>query len=253
MYAQQRHAKILDTVNRAGRVAVADLATEFTVVPETIRRDLDQMAERDLLVRVHGGAIARRTAVLEPDLPTRAATNTDAKRRIAGAAARLLPRDASAGILIDAGTTTAELIPHLDGRTGTVLTNSPAIAQAALAHHDLEVRILPGRLRGTTQAAVGADTVQAVRRLRPAVVFLGCNGLTADGFTTPDPEEAAVKHAMVEQAGLRVVLADSTKVGAQHLVTFAVLREIDALVTDAPLPAPLQQSMTDAGIEVLTA
>lgn len=253
MYARERRRHILDELSRTGRVAVTDLSAQFEVTTETIRRDLDQLAEADLLERVHGGAVARRTAEVEPDLTSRRVTSIEAKRRIAFTAATLLPKDPRAAVLLDAGTTTAELLPHLSGRRGPVITNAPAIAQGALVHTDLEVHVLPGRVRATTEAAVGSSTVEALRSLHPDVVFLGCNGVGAEGFTTPDPDEAAVKTAMLRSAARRVVLADSTKVGARHLVTFAVLADVDTLVTDAPLPDDLHQLLTDTGIEVLVA
>ena len=151
------------------------------------------------------------------------------------------------------GTTVGELIPHLSGRRGPVITHAPAIAQGALVHTDLEVHVLPGRVRPTTQAAVGAGTVEAVGLLHPELVVLGCNGFDPSGFTTPDPDEAAVKAAMARCAARRVVLADSSKAGTRHLVTFATTAGINALVTDDHLPAELAAELEEAGIEVLTA
>lgn len=250
MYARERQRQILDVLSRVGRVTVAELSEQYAVATETIRRDLDQLASTGQLVRVHGGAVPRRTTEVEPDLDARRVTNIDAKRRLARTAASLLPEDPHAAVLLDAGSTTAELLPHLAGRRGPVITNAPAIAQGALVHTDLAVHVLPGRVRPTTQAAVGSSTVDALRSLHPEVAFLGCNGLDAEGFTTPDPDEAAVKTAMVRSAGRRVVLADSSKIGARHLVTFAALTDVDTLVTDADLPSELLGLLTDAGVEV---
>ena len=187
MYARERQRQILEELSRTGRVAVTDLSAQFDVASETVRRDLDQLAERGHLVRVHGGAVPRRTTDVEPDLDTRRVTNIGAKRRIGGAAAALLPEDPRSAVLLDAGSTTAELLPHLAGRRGPVITNAPAIAQGALVHTDLEVHVLPGRVRPTTAAAVGSSTVDALRALHPEVVFLGCNGLDLEHLTTPTP------------------------------------------------------------------
>ncbi|HEX7350221.1 DeoR/GlpR family DNA-binding transcription regulator, partial [Brachybacterium sp.] len=145
MYARERQRQILDALSRTGRVTVTDLAAEFEVATETIRRDLDQLADQGQLVRVHGGAVPRRSAEVEPDLASRRVTNIETKRRIALAAAALLPSDPAAAVLLDAGTTTAELLPHLARRRGPVITNAPAIAQGALVHTDLAVHVLPGR------------------------------------------------------------------------------------------------------------
>lgn len=253
MYAEQRQREILDAVTETGRVRVAELAEHYDVATETIRRDLEQLAAASLLVRVHGGAIARRTAVLEPDLAGRGRVHTAAKSRIAAAAAAFLPVDPQAAVLLDAGTTTAGLVDRLAGRTGPVITDSVAIAQACLDQPALDVHILPGRLRGRTGAAVGAETVTAIGRLHPEVAFLGCNGFDEEELTTPDADEAAVKTAMVSQAAFRVLLADSSKAGARHLVTFARTSEIDVLVTDDQLPPEIAGRLAETGIEVLTA
>ncbi|WP_253705507.1 DeoR/GlpR family DNA-binding transcription regulator [Brachybacterium sp. P6-10-X1] len=253
VYARERQRQIREILSSSGRVTVTALAEHFAVTTETVRRDLDQLAAQELLVRVHGGAVPRSTTEVEPDLDSRRTTHVEAKRRIALAAARLLPTDPRAAVLLDAGSTTAELLPHLAPRRGPVITNAPAIAQGALVHTELEVHLLPGRVRPTTQAAVGSATVDAVRALNSEVAFLGCNGLDAEGFTTPDPDEAAVKSAMVRSAGRRVVLADSSKAGTRHLVTFARSTEIDALVTDGALPDEIHSSLVEAGIEVIQA
>lgn len=253
MYARERQRRILELLEGRGRVTVTALSAEFAVTTETVRRDLDQLAGERRLVRVHGGAVPPTTTEVEPDLDARRITNVEAKRRIARVAARLLPEDPRAAVMLDAGSTVGELVAHLSGRRGPVITHAPAIAQGALAHTDLEVHVLPGRVRPTTQAAVGAATVEAVRALHPGLVVLGCNGLDGTGFTTPDPDEAAVKAAMVRGAARRVMLADSSKAGARHLVTFATTEEIDTLVTDEDLPAELAAELEDAGIEVLRA
>ena len=95
------------------------------------------------------------------------------------------------------------------------------------------VHLLGGRIRPTTQAAVGAVTLAALANLRVDVSFLGTNGLTADyGLTTPDPDEAAVKAAMIAAGRRVVVLTDSRKLGVQTMVRFGTCRQIDALITD---------------------
>src|SRR5699024_8999903 len=102
MYARERQRQILEVLGSSGRVTVTALAEQFAVTTETVRRDLDQLAAQELLVRVHGGAVPRSTAEVEPDLESRRTTHVEAKRRIALAAARLLPADPRAAVLLDA-------------------------------------------------------------------------------------------------------------------------------------------------------
>lgn len=253
MYAPQRHRQILDALEHDGRVAVSDLAEQFGVATETIRRDLDELDRRGLLLRVHGGAVARRTTVLEPDLDARRSTNTAIKDRIAAAAAELLPTDPAAAVQLDAGTTTLALVPHLRGRTGSVVTHALDVAQAALNLDGPAVHLLPGRLRPGTGAAVGAATVEAIHRLRPELAVLACNGFDAEALYTPDPSEGAVKSAIVQRAARRVLVADSSKASTTHLVAVAAMSDIDTLVTDDGLPPSMRSALADAGIDVVLA
>ncbi|MGY5766352.1 DeoR/GlpR family DNA-binding transcription regulator [Brachybacterium sp. DNPG3] len=253
MFAEQRQRHILDSLESDHRVAVAELAERFGVAAETVRRDLDELQRRDLLVRVHGGAVVRRSAVLEPDLTSRHGTNPEIKKRIGEAAADFLPTDPETALLLDAGSSVSALVPRIGGRTGTVVTHSLDIAQAVLQLGGPQVHLLPGRLRPGTGAAVGAATVDAARMLRPDVAFLGCNGYDEESLYTPDPEEGAVKSAFAARAALRVVLADSSKARAHRLVAFAAIADVDVLVTDDGIPPDLREALVESGVEVVLA
>lgn len=252
MYAEERQQQILQAVEEDGRVSVSALAHRFGVATETVRRDLDALSAAGLLTRVHGGAIPSRSGE-EPDLPTRLSTNTAAKRRIARAAAAFLPEGSDPTVLLDAGSTTIELVPHLEGRGLHVVTNALPVAEAALAADVADVDILPGRVRGLTHAAVGVDTVRALQRIHPDVAFIGCNGMGHAGITTPDPDEAATKTAMMAAASRCIVVADSSKADLVQLVTFAELGDIDVLVSDSSLSDAHVHLFEDHGIEVVRA
>jgi DeoR family fructose operon transcriptional repressor len=99
---------------------------------------------------------------------------------------------------------------------------------------------------------VGADTVEALGRLRADVVFLGTNGISADhGLSTPDHDEAATKRAMVHCARRAIVLCDASKVGVESPVRFADLDEVDVLVTDDGAPEKELKEIGDAGVEIV--
>lgn len=251
MYQEQRHSEILNLLEAQGRVSVAELAEQFQVTTETSRRDLDHLASLQQLVRVHGGAIARKTAA-EPDLPTKLATNVAAKARIGKAVATLLEERRPASLAFDAGSTTEATLAALHLDDTVLVTGSIPVAQAAV-NKQMVVHMLPGRVRRVTQAAVGAATQLALEQLHPEVAVLGCNGMSEAGFTTPNPEEGAVKRALVKQSGFTIVAADSSKVGLVQLTTFAEPGEIDVLVTDKQLPRALEQSFKTNGIEVIYA
>jgi DeoR family fructose operon transcriptional repressor len=255
MYAEERQQAIAQLVTARGRLSVTDLATEYDVTTETVRRDLSALERMGLVRRVHGGAVPAGTlTVIERGLGERDAANTAEKDRIAQAALDLLP-PAGSTVLIDAGSTSqrlAGLLPR-DLRL-VVITHAVPIASRVAALPQVELHLLPGRVRTTTQAAVGADTVAALSALRVDVAFLGTNGVSVGhGCSTPDSEEAATKRAMVAAARQVVVLADASKVGVEAPHRFAALDEVDVLVTDGGLGGDDRAAIAAAGPEVVVA
>lgn len=255
MYAEERQQAMAQLVAARGRLSVNLLAEEYDVTTETVRRDLSALERMGLVRRVHGGAVpASSLAVIESGLVERDSANTNQKERIARAALALLP-PAGSTVLIDAGSTTnrfASLLPR-DHRL-TVVTHAVPIAARLAGSPQIELHLLPGRVRSTTHAAVGVDTVAALSELRADAVFLGTNGVSVDhGLSTPDRDEAATKRAMVASARQVVVLADASKVGAESPVRFARLDDVDVLVTDDAIDDEERQALVDAGLEVVVA
>jgi DeoR family fructose operon transcriptional repressor len=255
MYAEERQQAIARLVNQRGRVSVNQLAREYDVTTETVRRDLSTLERMGLVRRVHGGVVPPASlSLIEAGLRERDQVNTESKERIARAAIEQLPPSGGT-ILLDAGTTTSRLASLLPpDHTLTVITHGVPIAARLAGQRHIDLRLLPGRVRRTTQAAVGADTVQALSHLRVDVAFLGTNGITAEhGFTTPDPGEAAVKRALIESGRRVVALADASKFGVETAVRFAVPGEIDVLVTDSDASTADRRALTKAGVDVVVA
>lgn len=253
MYAAERQHAIVDLIKRRGRMSVSDLSQQFSVTTETVRRDLSSLENLRLVRRVHGGAIAADAiTVIEAGLSDRDLSHPEEKDRIAAAAVEQLPIG-DATILMDAGSTTvrlSELFP-LDRRL-TVVTHSVTIALRLAAQPGLEVHMLPGRVRRTTLAAVGTETVAALEQIRVDVAFVGTNGISVrHGLSTPDRTEAAVKSALVASAHRVVVLADSSKIGVERTVRFATLADVDTLVTDDGITEADRTALEAAGVEVV--
>ena len=255
MYAEERQQAIGTLVAEEGRIAVTAVADRFGVTTETVRRDLAVLERAGVLRRVHGGAVpAGALTLVETALADRSATRAEAKRKIAAAALDLLP-GTGGSVLLDGGSTTAALADVLPvDRTLFVATNSVPIAARLATTPGITLHLLGGRVRGLTQCAVGDAPVRALADLRTDVAFLGTNGLTpGHGLTTPDEAEAAVKRAMVRAGQRVVVLADSSKLGREHLVRFAPLEDVDVLVTDGGADPAVVERLADAGVEVLVA
>ncbi len=255
MYAEERQQAMAQLIIERGRLSVADLATQYDVTTETVRRDLSALERMGLAKRVHGGAVpANALAMMEFGLLERDSARIDEKDRIALAAVTQLPGAGSA-ILLDAGSTTARLAALLprDLRL-TVITHAVPVAARLAGSPQIELHLLPGRVRTTTQAAVGADTVNALSHLRVDVAFLGANGLTGShGLSTPDEQEAATKRAMVASAHRVIALVDASKIGVESSRRFASLSEIDVVITDSSATPDQRRILTDSGVEVVIA
>ena len=258
MYAMERQQQIERLLLDEGRVSVIELARRFEVTTETVRRDLDQLERTGALRRVHGGAVTRdRDSMAEPTLAERSHRRSEAKAAIARRALEVIGDRFHGSVYLDAGTTTHAVATQLAERlivTGgsiDIVTHAMTLAHTLAGASDADLTVIGGRVRTATAAAVGADTVRAVERLRPDIAFLGTNGISASfGLSTPDPDEAAVKSAIVRAARRVVVVADADKLGSELLVSFAPLDAIDVLVTDAEPDAELSRALSDAEVEV---
>lgn len=255
MYAEERQRAISELVGGRGRASVMELAERFEVTPETVRRDLDALERLGGVRRVHGGVVAAGVlAGAESGLGEREGINAEAKRAIGVAARRFLP-PAGGSVLFDAGTTTIAAAREVPANLHiTAITNSVPVAAALSVRETVELRLLGGRVRGLTQAAVGAGTVAEIAGLRTDVAILGANGVSAErGLSTPDADEAAVKTAIVRAADVVVLLADSSKFSRESLIAFADLAEVDVLVTDAPPSGPLATALVENRVDVVVA
>jgi DeoR family transcriptional regulator, fructose operon transcriptional repressor len=259
VYATERHEQIERLLAEGGRVSVIDLADRFAVTTETIRRDLARLESAGTLRRVHGGAVPRdRASTREPSLGERLQHHGAAKAAIGRRALDALGDGFQGSVFLDAGTTTgavaAALSPHLATSGIEIVTHSLTLGHVLSGVPGASLTLIGGRVRGLTAAAVGADTVRAIESLRPDVAFVGTNGVSAGfGLSTPDPDEAAVKRAIVQASRRVVVVADAEKLGSELLVGFAELRDIDVLVTDAEPEPELAFALDESDVEVWVA
>ncbi|MBN9170541.1 MAG: DeoR/GlpR transcriptional regulator, partial [Microbacterium sp.] len=193
MLAAARKDLLLDRLRRDGRIVAKEMAAELGLSEDSIRRDLRELDEAGLAVRVYGGALPASPAVA--DYATRTTVATDSKRRIAATAVALIPPGAT--VILDGGTTTLAMVDALP-RTfrGTIVTHSPTVA-AALLDHEAEVFLIGGRLFKHSAVSCGAAAVEAASRVGADLFFLGVTGVHATtGLTTGDADEAAMKRTL---------------------------------------------------------
>ena len=251
LFSDERQNAILAEISQRGRVSVTSLAEQFSVVGETIRRDLAALERRGAVRRVHGGAIPAGRAAFESRIDARAKLMAAEKERIANAALAELPAEGS--VFIEAGSTSSFLVSVMPSdRDLTIVTNAGYLATvlAQAGHHT--VLSVGGRVRQRTLACVDDWALHALSGLRVNVAFLGTNGLSVDGgLTTPDLAEAAVKRATLAIGERTILLADHSKIGVASLARYGELHQIDVLITDTGLPEDDTQELEDAGLPVI--
>ena len=245
----ERRAKILEALGRDQRVLASELAAQFGVSEDTVRRDLRDLAEQGLLRRVYGGAVPKTPASLT--YAGRKGESTTAKAAIARAAVRFF-RDGQV-VFLDAGTTAVEVAMHLPPELKlTVVTHSLPVASALAEHPGSRVVVLGGTLLRETLATAGAETVEGYRRVRADVCVLGVASVHPEvGLGAFFHEDAEVKRAMVGAAAQVMAVASAEKLGTSAPFIIGPLSVVDRLVTDPSAPAETLRAYAEAGVEVV--
>jgi DeoR family glycerol-3-phosphate regulon repressor len=216
------------------------LAAHFSVSPQTIRKDLNELCDEGLLQRYHGGAMLP-SGVANLAYEARRQLATDAKRRIGLKAAALIPNDCS--LLINIGTTTEQVATALRGHKGLmVITNNLNVANILLGYNDIEVIVAGGVLRHADGGIVGEPAVAFLRQFKADYAIIGASGIDEDGALLDyDYREVEVSRKIVESGRHAILVADSMKYGRPAPVRIGHISDMDHFVTDAPPPPRLQR------------
>ena len=251
LFLEERRQEIVSRINRNGRVSVTELSRQLGVSEVTIRADLQALVERDLIIRTHGGAIPAKGNVYDLALNRRRQQQVTEKSRIGQAAAAMVA-DGDA-ILLDSSSTALTIAPHLKNRRQlTIITNSLAVAQTVQDWPSITVVMPGGTLQNDTASLIGIDGLEILRKYNIQRGFFGAHGLAlVEGLTDVSAEEAEVKREMVAMCRQTIALLDSTKWGRVGLASFAQLKEIDTIITDADAPAELLEQVSGFGIQVM--
>lgn len=251
MLSLERQRRLLQHLRQHGSGNVLELASTLGVSASTVRRDLNEMNERGLLTRVHGGASVLDTDV-EPVLSSRTAEHSEQKRRIGAAAAARVPDGAT--VLITGGTTTEAMLPFLGERDGlTVLTNGLNIAYQLSRYPNVSVVVLGGVLRHDEMSLLGPIAEQVLGEFHVDIAFSSAFGIHADdGMSASDVNEAGTDRRMLASANSLVLLADSSKFGRRGPVRVASVEQISCLVTDDAAPKDDLDRLRRHGVEVVT-
>ncbi|WP_323785111.1 DeoR/GlpR family DNA-binding transcription regulator [Thalassovita sp.] len=234
-----RHPEILELARRQGKVSVEDLAAQFGVTVQTIRRDLSELAEAGRLERVHGGAMLP-SGVQNIGYDDRRSLNAAAKARIAAACAAQIPDGAS--LFLNIGTTTEAVARALlTHRDLMVVTNNLNIANILAQNPDCDVIVAGGSLRRSDGGLTGSLTMRMIEQFRTDIAVIGCSALDESGDLLDfDVAEVGVSQTILAHARRRFVVADHSKWTRSAPARIANLAEIDTFFTDQAPPQGVQ-------------
>ncbi|PZU40453.1 MULTISPECIES: DeoR/GlpR family DNA-binding transcription regulator [Diaphorobacter] len=253
MNTNPRQLQLLDEVRLRKSLSVEQLADILGVTLQTVRRDVQRLAELGLVSRFHGGVRMPSSTVENLAYTQREALNSTGKARIARAAAAQVPDNCS--LILNIGTTTEAIAKALLHHKGLrVLTNNLNVAAILCANPDCEVIVAGGVVRKRDRAIVGEAAVDFIRQFRVDIALIGISGIEPDGSLRDyDMREVKVAQTIIEHAREVWLAADHTKFNRPAMVQLAQLAQIDRLFTDAPPPEPFPALLHEAGVQCTVA
>lgn len=250
MNSNPRQLKLLDVVRARGSVTVEELADGLGVTLQTVRRDVQRLAESGLLTRFHGGVRVPSSTIENIAHTQRESLNADGKAAIARAVAGQVPNDCS--LIINIGTTTEAIARALLGHSGLrVITNNLNVAAILSSNAQCEVIVAGGVVRPRDRGIVGEPAVDFIRQFKVDIALIGISGIEADGTLRDfDYREVKVAQAIIEHSREVWLAADHTKFNRPAMVELARLSQIDRLFTDKPPPEPFPALLADADVRL---
>ena len=244
-----RQTEIMGLARHHGRVDVDELALQFAVTPQTIRKDINDLSDRGLLNRTHGGATYP-SGVANYGYEARRLLAAEAKRIIGVRAASLIPDQAS--LIINIGTTTEQVAMALRRHMGLmVVTNNINAANILREIADAEVVITGGVVRHADGGVVGEAAVDFIRQFRVDYAVIGASAIDVDGTLLDfDFREVKVAQAIIETARETILVADAIKFSRKAPVRIGHLEQIDVFVNDDMPPPEIVDICAAAGVRL---
>lgn len=259
MSRDARWKALLELLVEKGRLDVDEAAAALDVSAATIRRDFDQLAEQQMLVRTRGGAVVHGVSY---ELPLRYKTSRHAaeKQRISAAVAELISPGEAVGFT--GGTTTTEVARALAARPDlasgspalTIVTNALNIANELAIRPQFKIVVTGGVARPQSFELIGPLADGVLGQITLDVAVLGVNAFDAvHGAAAHDEDEAAINRLLCERARRVIVAADSTKLGTRAFARICATDAVDTLVTDSAVSDGTAAGFTEAGVTVVRA
>src|SRR5687767_585936 len=248
MLKKERQTYILRQVNLHNKVLSSLLSREISVSEDTIRRDLQELAEEGKIIKVHGGALSH--SFSQVSFPSGGVYSQNQKKIIAEKAISLISNGMF--ILTSGGTTILEMARSLPPQLkATFISGSiPAILEY-MHHPNIEVILIGDKISKNSKITVGSEAIAKIRQMKADICFLGTNAIDVEaGITDNDWEVVQLKKAMIESSKMVVCLSIAEKINSVQPIRVCDLKEIDMLITELPADDPLLKPYSEAGIKV---
>ncbi|MDO8770800.1 MAG: DeoR/GlpR family DNA-binding transcription regulator [Burkholderiaceae bacterium] len=248
MNLNPRQLRLLDVVQTRSTVTVELLADILGVTLQTVRRDVQRLADDHLLTRFHGGVRVPSSTTENLAHQQRESLNAAGKERIARAIAEQVPNNCA--LILNIGTTTEAIARALRQHSGLrVITNNLNVAAILSGNPSCEVIVAGGVVRSRDRGIVGETTVEFIRQFKVDIALIGISGIESDGSLRDfDYREVKVAQAIIAHAREVWLAADTSKFNRPAMVELATLSQIDRLFTDAPPPDPFPALLTQAQV-----
>ncbi len=248
MLKKERQTFILHQINLHNKVLSVDLSQEMNVSEDTIRRDLNEMAQLDKIIKVHGGALSKSFHL---SVASNHVYALSGKKSIAYKASQLI-KDGMF-VLTSGGTTIIELAKSLPPElTATFITVSLPAAYEYIRHPNIEVIFIGDKISKNSQIAIGGETISKIKNIKADLCFLGTNAIDIDnGLTDNDWDVVEVKKAMIGSSQKVVSLAISEKLNTFQPIKICDLGQIDTLITELDPDDEQLKSYVNTGLEIL--
>ena len=260
MHAEERERLILDAIRDNGFVSYRALEAVLAASPATIRRDLMRLNDQGRIARVHGGARLPEAAAVVAASSALALTGTPFEQAIHHRVAqkRAIGRAAAAmctpgeGVMIDGGTTTFQMCPHLDGLGLQVLTNSLHIVSALLSQAMTRILLPSGSVFREQNIILAPAGEESMPRFHAPKLFMGAASVGTQGIMQADVILVAAERRLIERAERVIICVDSAKFATSSGAVVCELGEVDTLITDDQVEDATAQTIERAGIRLVT-
>lgn len=249
-----RRRDILEQIKKNGEVLITDLSRQFNVSEVTIRNDLEYLERKNLVMRARGGAIDAENHVgIDQSILDKNKLHALEKMAIGRRSVQLIRENET--IILDSGTTTAEIAKNLDGfRHLTVITNALNIANLLIGQPNINLIVPGGVLRQNSMSLIGPMAEKSLSNFYVDKAFISTDGFdTRQGIFTPNIEEASLNVVMITIAKEVILVTDSSKFTRKSLVFICGLDKIKTVVTDKGILPDDKKRLEDAGIQVILA